>query len=244
MPIITPAYPSMCATHNITHSTKAVILEEIHRANGICQNILSGKKMWHDLFEKHTFFTDDYKYYLTIVSASRTKEAQQIWSGLVQSKVRRLVSAIEMPDTGVEVAHPFNKGFDRMHLCKDDEEVNMVFQGELNFQISEEKLAEVQAAEGQAEKTENGAEPASAKPTIVHTTSYYIGLKLSDLGGMHTESSQSPLRGPGERKLDITNPVAEFKRQCTEWQQYNHELNSLRTVHTRKSVLSCIPIGS
>jgi poly(A) polymerase len=252
MPIITPAYPSMCATHNITHSTKAVILGEINRANGICQNILSGKKMWHDLFEKHTFFTEDYKYYLSIVSASRTKEAQQIWSGLVQSKVRRLVSAIEMSDTGVDVAHPFNKGFDRIHLCKDEEEVNKVFQGELNFQISEEKLAEVQAAQGQAEgeaeKTENGAEPASDKPaidkpTIVYTTTYYIGLKLSNLGGVYAGYSQLPLRPSGERKLDITNPVAEFKRQCTEWQQYNHELNSLRTVHTRKSVFCYVSSG-
>jgi poly(A) polymerase len=253
----------MCATHNITHSTKAVILGEINRANGICQNILSGKRMWHDLFEKHTFFTEDYKYYLSIVSASRTKEAQQIWSGLVQSKVRRLVSAIELSDTGVDVAHPFNKGFDRMHLCKDEEEVNKVFQGELNFQISEEKLAEVLAAqaqtEGDAEAVENGTEPASdkpaadkpvvdkpdadkpaagnpavEKPTIVYTTSYYIGLKLSNLGGVYAGYWQLPLSPSGERKLDITNPVAEFKRQCTEWQQYNPELNSLRTVHTRK----------
>jgi hypothetical protein len=36
------------------------------------------------------------------------------------------------------------------------------------------------------------------------------------------------------KKLDITNPVAEFKRQCTESPLYNHELNSLRTVHTRR----------
>lgn len=28
MPIITPAYPSMCATHNVTDSTKAVMLSE------------------------------------------------------------------------------------------------------------------------------------------------------------------------------------------------------------------------
>jgi poly(A) polymerase len=237
MPIITPAYPSMCATHNITHSTKAVILGEIERANGICQDILSAKKAWHHLFEKHTFFTHDYKYYLSIVSASRTKEAQQIWSGLVQSKVRRLVSAIEMSDTGVDVAHPFNKGFDRVHLCKDEEEVSKVFQGELMFQISDEKLAEVLA-----EKSENGAEgeSESAKPMIVYTTSYYIGLKLSNLGGTNTQPSQQRPTGIGERKLDITNPVAEFKRQCTEWQQYNPELNSLRTVHSRKSVVLLI----
>jgi poly(A) polymerase len=184
MPIITPAYPSMCATHNITHSTKAVILGEIERAAGICQSILAGKKSWDNLFEKHTFFTEDYKYYLSIVSASRTKEAQQIWSGLVQSKVRRLVSAIEMSDTGVDVAHPFNKGFDRVHLCKDDDEVNKVFQGELDFQISEEKLAELEAND----HTENGAteSDSTVKPKIVYTTSFYIGLKLSNLGGMYT----------------------------------------------------------
>ena len=31
MPIITPAYPSMCATHNVTKSSQQVILDEVSR---------------------------------------------------------------------------------------------------------------------------------------------------------------------------------------------------------------------
>ena len=76
MPIITPAYPSMCATHNITTSTLTIIKRELSRANDITTQVFNGQKAWKDLFERHTFFSQGYKYYLTITSASRTKEAQ------------------------------------------------------------------------------------------------------------------------------------------------------------------------
>lgn len=36
MPIITPAYPSMCATHNISSSTMSVIKNEMLRGEPIC----------------------------------------------------------------------------------------------------------------------------------------------------------------------------------------------------------------
>jgi len=54
---------------------------------------------------------------------------------------------------------------------------------------------------------------------IIYTTTYYIGLDLAetDVG----------------KKLDITNPVAEFKRQCVESGVFVSDLNSLRTTHTR-----------
>jgi poly(A) polymerase len=218
MPIITPAYPQMCATHNITHSTKAVIIKELKRADEITSLIVAGKKHWRDLFERHNFFTNDYKYYLSIVSGSKTKDAQEIWSGLVQSRVRRLVSGIEMSDTGVELAHPFNKGFDRIHQCQTEEEVDMIFQGDLRFQVTAEKAAEASSTNG----TNGDANGNEAKgPFTIYTSTYYIGLEVGTTEG-------------GGRKLDITNPVAEFKRQCTEWPQYNADLNSLRTVHTRK----------
>jgi poly(A) polymerase Pap1 len=31
MPIITPAYPSMCATHNVTQSTQMIMTEEFKK---------------------------------------------------------------------------------------------------------------------------------------------------------------------------------------------------------------------
>lgn len=62
MPIITPAYPSMCATHNVTHSTKTVMTTEFRRAAGIVDMIMVRSEKspeggnWGELFEKHDFF--------------------------------------------------------------------------------------------------------------------------------------------------------------------------------------------
>ena len=79
LPIITPAYPAMCATHNITDSTKAVIIKELKRAGDLTDHIALGKDKWSALFQKHTFF-HDYRYYIVITAASRTAEAQLRWS--------------------------------------------------------------------------------------------------------------------------------------------------------------------
>jgi poly(A) polymerase len=222
MPIITPAYPSMCATHNITHSTKAIILRELKRADKIVGNIVAGKESWHDLFTKHTFFTEGYKYYLCIVSASRTKEGQQLWSGLVQSKVRRLVQGIEMSDTGVQLAHPFNKGFERVHQCQTQEEVDLIFQGDLRFQKSEDQLIKTNDTSAPTEGTMEIEGPNGSDTNLITiwTTSFYVGLELAH------DQQQS-------KKLDITNPVADFRRQCQEWPFFDQNVSSLRTVHTR-----------
>lgn len=35
MPVITPAYPSMCSTHNITQSTMTIIKKEMLRGENL-----------------------------------------------------------------------------------------------------------------------------------------------------------------------------------------------------------------
>lgn len=194
MPIITPAYPSMCATHNITTSTKKIITRELQRASAITGQIADGKLQWKDLFQKHTFFTQDYKYYLSIVAASRTKEAQLIWSGLVESKVRRLVTGIETSQAGVELAHPFNEGFDRVHRCQSEEDIDMVLQGSLQFQAPDIKTettdvandpAHAAAAEGNGENLEMPKPSGEILTTngsgqvTIYTTTYYMGIELT-----------------------------------------------------------------
>ena len=194
MPIITPAYPSMCATHNITLSTKALILRELKRGGDITDKIFTGQLQWKDLFAKHTFFTSDYKYYLSIVAASRTKEAQKVWSGHVESKVRLLVQNLDAQDS-IEVARPFNKGFDRVHHCKNEEEILAVLSGDLKYQAPDVKTETTDnvkdpkhaaAAEGGAEEMKMPSGDLEQPPTMkngtevhtIYTTTYYIGIEL------------------------------------------------------------------
>lgn len=160
MPVITPAYPQMCATFNITHSNKAIIQRELQRAKGIASEILSGVLPWQHLFVKHTFFTNGYKYYLAVIVTSKDKEAHKIWSGFVESKVRVLVAGVER-HASIAIAHPFNKGFDRLHKVGSDEQLSDVIDGKLNYVCKEQDF------ENQA--TQNGAtksEPMETKPQI------------------------------------------------------------------------------
>lgn len=192
MPVITPAYPSMCATHNISLSTKKVIEREWERAAEITYKIYGKQAEWKDLFTKHTFFTKDYKYYLCINAASRTKDAQQIWSGHVESKVRLLVQNMET-DPSIGVARPFNKGFTRVHQCDDASEVDAVIAGDLKYQAKDKVTQTTDAvndprhgavAEGNADgiSMTNGitVEPTSATEQLtMFTTTYYVGIELS-----------------------------------------------------------------
>ena len=195
MPIITPAYPSMCATHNITMSTKAILIRELMRGVEITDKIWSGQLAWKDLFTKHTFFTNDFKYYLNVNAASRTKDAQQVWSGLVESKVRILVQNLEKEEA-IGIARPFNKGFDRIHECHSEEDIQKVVNGDLSFQAENTRTETTDASKdpahaaaargdgdemsmpnGNGEASINESEKSGA--TMMYTTTYYVGIELA-----------------------------------------------------------------
>lgn len=173
-------------------STKTIILRELERGGDIADKIFTGQLQWKDLFSKHTFFTNDYKYYLSIIAASRTKDAQHVWSGLVESKVRLLVSNLETQGS-IEVARPFNKGFARVHHCKNDSEMEAVIAGDLQYQAKDIKTETTDAvndtkhtvaAEGGAENMimPNGSNDVSANGEdshTIYTTTYYVGIQLA-----------------------------------------------------------------
>ena len=247
MPIITPAYPSMCATHNITMSNKTILIRELERGRAITDKIFSGQLQWKDLFAKHTFFTHDYKYYLSVIASSRTKDAQKVWSGLVESKVRLLVTNLETQEA-IAVARPFNKGFERVHRCKNEDEINAVLNGDLRFQATNVKTettdvandpTHAAAAQGDADgmAVPNGHTDATTDEDgeqTIYTTTYYIGLELAQGKSKHPWGDPTDLWTDVTKKLDISYQTKEFKEICTGWSGYNRELNSLTIVHTRK----------
>ena len=52
MPVITPAYPSMCATHNVTLSTQLVKIQDFKRAADITDRIMIGKDKWSGILKR------------------------------------------------------------------------------------------------------------------------------------------------------------------------------------------------
>lgn len=210
MPVITPAYPCMNSTHTIGQSTKMVLLRELRRGEEIMNDIYADKKTWSDLFVRQRFFSEAYKHYICVVTAARTKEAQQAWSGLVQSKLRRLINGIEVSDAdSVELVQPFNKGFERVHECKSDDDVEDTLAGGLRCQVVKTKTTEesadvkVQAAaQGDADAISQQAENGTAAPEeskdgvqCIWSTTYYMGIGLKK-GNIPPHSSNRERRVP------------------------------------------------
>lgn len=96
MPIITPAYPSMCATHNVTASTQMIMTEEFKKGqlefyspgryllflagSEIVDRVIVGSADWSELFSKHDFF-HKYRYYLQVIASTGSSELQIKWYG-------------------------------------------------------------------------------------------------------------------------------------------------------------------
>jgi poly(A) polymerase len=143
-------------------------MEEFKRADAIVNSVHTGKKVWNDLFEWHSFFTQDHKYYLSIIAAGRTLESFESFAGLVHSKARLLQKGIEDGDTEVEVARLYCEETKRVHRCETEEQVDRICQGDMSFQISKDAV-------------ENGASNGESKEQhTIYTATCYIGLTLRE----------------------------------------------------------------
>ncbi|KAL5612985.1 hypothetical protein BROUX41_003938 [Berkeleyomyces rouxiae] len=214
MPIITPAYPSMCATYNITESSKKIINRELNRGGEIADEIVTGQKPWSELFVKHTFFTTGYKYYLALVSASTTKEGHKKWSGFVESKARVLVQNVDRHDS-IDVAHIFVKGFERVHKCSTQEDILKVLNGSQEFVVPN---TESEALKDEGSQQANGTgTPEKEAEGLLYTLTHYVGLELKK----------------DAKSLDLSTAVSDFKEVCTRWDKYEPEFNFLNIAHMR-----------
>merc|ERR1719341_1494622 len=108
MPIITPAYPQMNSTYNVSNSTLRVMQEEFKSSLAICEEILSSKATWDKLFEPPNFFTK-YRHFIVLEASSECEEDQLQWVGLVESKVRHLVANLERE--AINLAHIWPKTY-------------------------------------------------------------------------------------------------------------------------------------
>lgn len=137
MPIITPAYPSMNTTHNVSASTLSVMKSELARGRALCEDIeqratqafadsnnnnnnnaangggnaanMVGVQDWQRLFDMSEFFVS-FRRYIQIDVFAEAEDQFKRWNGLVESRLRHLVARIE--DWGfAKVIQPYPTGF-------------------------------------------------------------------------------------------------------------------------------------
>ncbi|GJP35286.1 hypothetical protein CLOM_g19793 [Closterium sp. NIES-68] len=138
MPIITPAYPCMNSSYNVSESTLRVMKDEFRRGKEICDRIegaVSGggggaagggvggavggagggaggagevRTEWAELFEPFAFF-EAYNHYLQIDISAASDADMLKWKGWVESRLRTLVTRIERHTDGLLQCHP--------HVC-------------------------------------------------------------------------------------------------------------------------------
>ncbi|KAG8094512.1 hypothetical protein GUJ93_ZPchr0012g22027 [Zizania palustris] len=106
MPIITPAYPCMNSSYNVSTSTLRVMMEQFQFGNTICQEIDMNKANWSALFEPFHFF-EAYKNYLQVDIIAEDDEDLRLWKGWVESRLRQLTLKIERDTYGMLQCHPY-----------------------------------------------------------------------------------------------------------------------------------------
>lgn len=206
MPVITPAYPSMCATHNITQSTHKIIVKELERGAEFTSKISKGEKQWSHLMAKHTFF-HDYRFYLCIVAGTLGSDEEHLkWSGMIESKLRLFVQKLEINE-GIEIAHPYVKDFsDKFALVGSHREAVMNAYGTLS---GESYLADQQNVKEVAEH--------ESKDKILYLSKLFVGLGVSLIKTDHV----------GPRKLDIQQACLDFYSLCKSWQYFDESMHSI-----------------
>ncbi|CAE8581994.1 unnamed protein product, partial [Polarella glacialis] len=94
MPIITPAFPSMNSTHNVSETTKRLLLEEFSRAYKVVEQVEKGKCSWNEVYRPLPFYSM-HKHYLHIEVLAKSQQVFTKWSGWIESKLRHLVKHLE-----------------------------------------------------------------------------------------------------------------------------------------------------
>ncbi|WWD22616.1 hypothetical protein CI109_107109 [Kwoniella shandongensis] len=217
MPVITPAYPSMCATHNISASTMSIVKKEMLRAMQITDEILkSPGSSWGALFEKVDFFSL-YKTYVHVVASASTSEGMKDWSGMVESRIRTLVQDLENTDN-ILTAHPLVGGISNVFYCLTEEEQAAASQGELTPEVMNRKEEDV---EGKDYKK-------------IYTKNFFIGLEIE----------KKPKDGQS-RVLNLFYPSKRFCAACQQWEKYNEMEMSVILRPAKRSDLPpyCFPEG-
>jgi len=109
MPVITPAFPAMNSTHNVTETTKRILLDEFRRGYEGVKEVEARKSGWSEVHEPFPYLKS-FRHFLWLEILAKTQEVYQKFSGWVESKLRILMKQLECM-TGMTI-HPNPEQYD------------------------------------------------------------------------------------------------------------------------------------
>jgi len=94
MPVITPAFPAMNSTHNVTETTKRILLEEFRRGYEMVMSVERNRANWNEVQDPFPYFKH-FDHYLWLEILAKTEEIYQKFIGWIESKLRILMKQLE-----------------------------------------------------------------------------------------------------------------------------------------------------
>lgn len=214
MPVITPAYPSMCSTHNVSASTLARMTDEFKRGAEIMMQIESHNETfaetdetkdevgrWPELFVSSDFFAK-HRFFFQILIGAEDEKAFRAWSGFVESRLRLFVVKLE-GEPNIAGALPFPQSFDLV--------VNDIHDWPESF--AKHRLNNLTTPSPTNVLKDEDIVPDKEEPVkTFYTAAFYVALVIAAL-----DPGQAGARAAGPRRLILDRPVNDFKFMLTTW---------------------------
>ena len=109
MPVITPAFPSMNSTFNVTKSTRQLMVDEFDRGYRLLTSAPVTEESWYKLCER-TNFLSRFKHFFRVDIFAQTEELFSLWKGLVEARLRFISIEVEKQCPGM-LAQPLLESF-------------------------------------------------------------------------------------------------------------------------------------
>ena len=107
MPVITPAFPCMNSTYNVTETTRRILLSEFGRGNEILSSFVQDNNTILDRLVRSPPFLSLFNFYIVVKVESGNPALLNKLKGFVESRIRLFLKFLENPTSGIHSARPW-----------------------------------------------------------------------------------------------------------------------------------------